>query len=177
MTDQASRVGVLFVCHANICRSPLAQAVFIHLAHARGMHGHFEVDSAGTWGIDGARPHQRSVEVARTHGVDLAAFDRVARGIEPRDLEHFDHLIVMDRRNMSDLKRLRRMSAFGRVEQNEARIRLLQHVIDPARSGSDADVDDPVSGGPADFERAFETIERGCMALLDELLAPPNPGR
>ena len=171
MSDASSRIGVLFVCHANICRSPLAEAVFVHLARTRGVGGRFDVDSAGTWGIDGARPHERSIEVARQHGVDLRPFDRVARGLEPRDLERFDHLLVMDRRNLADLERLRRISAFGRVEQNEARIRLLQHVVDPSRTGAAADVDDPVSGGPADFQRAYETIERGCTALLDELLA------
>ena len=159
--------GVLFVCHANICRSPLAQAVFVHRARERGVDKTFTVDSAGTWGMDGASPHPLSVDVARRNGIDLAAFERVARGILPDDLERFDHVVVMDRRNLADLERLRRMSAFGQVEQRQGRIELLKRLVDPERHGPASDVADPVSGGPADFDRAFAEIDEGCRALLD----------
>lgn len=160
---------VLFVCHANICRSPLAQALLVHRAAERGLSGRVEVDSAGTWGMDGAKPHPLSVDVASRNGVDLEPFNRVARGLVPEDLERFDEIVVMDRRNLADMQRLRRMSAFGRVDQREARIRLLQQVVDPSRTGADSDVEDPVSGGPADFDRAFGEIDAGCRRLLDEL--------
>ena len=160
---------VLFVCHANICRSPLAQALFIHRAAERGLVERIEVDSAGTWGIDGARPHPLSVDVATRNAIDLRPFDRVARGLVPEDLERFDEIVVMDRRNLADMQRLRRMSAFGRVDQREARIRLLQQVVDPTRTGAASDVEDPVRGGPADFDRAFGEIDAGCRRLLDEM--------
>ena len=162
---------VLFVCHANICRSPLAQVLLVHRAAERGLAERLEVDSAGTWGMDGARPHHLSVDVASRNAIDLAPFDRVARGLVPDDLERFHHIVLMDRRNLADFQRLRRMSAFGRVDQREANIRLLQQLVDPTRTGAAADVDDPVRGGPADFDRAFDEIDAGCRALLDELFS------
>ncbi len=163
--------AVLFVCHANICRSPLAQALFVHRAAQRGAAERFEVDSAGTWGMDGQRAHRLSVDVAQRNGIDLAPFDRVARGLVPDDLERFSEIVVMDRRNLSDMQRLLRISAFGVTEQRQGRIRLLQTLADPSRTGAASDVADPVSGGPADFDRAFAEIDSGCNALLDELLA------
>lgn len=166
-------VGILFVCHANICRSPLAQALFMHRAAEQAALARFEVDSAGTWGMDGAAPHALSVDVAKRNGIELAPFTRVARGLVPEDLQRFAHIVVMDRRNLADMERLRRISAFGPVEVPQGRIRLLQHLIDPSRGGAASDVADPVSGGPADFDRAFAEIDAGCRALLRELLAAP----
>lgn len=167
-----AEVSVLFVCHANICRSPLAAAVLLHRARERGAAGRVQVDSAGTWGMDGAAVHALSVDVARRNGIDLAPLQRVARGIVPGDLMRFDHLIVMDRRNWSDLQRLVRMSAPG--PEPRGRIRLLQHLDDPARTGAAADVEDPVTGGPADFDRAFAEIDAACRALLNEVLGGPG---
>lgn len=68
----SSRVRVLFVCLGNICRSPLAEGVFLSLVRSRGLDPHYEVDSAGTgsWHV-GERPDARSVEVARVNGVEL----------------------------------------------------------------------------------------------------------
>ena len=162
--------AVLFVCHANICRSPLAQALFVHRAAERGAASRFEVDSAGTWGMDGAPPHPLSVDVARRNGIGMGPFERVARGLAPDDLKRFSQIIVMDRHNLSDLRRLGRIAAPGSADVPEGTIRLLQNLADPTRTGAASDVRDPVSGGPADFDRAFAEIDVGCRALLDELL-------
>lgn len=174
MNDSTAPLGVLFVCHANICRSPLAGALFIHRAAQRGVADRFFVDSAGTWGMDGASPHALSMDVARRNEIGMAPFQRVARGLAPNDIERFAHIIAMDRRNVADLQRLSRMSAFGRAEQPSGRVRLLQQLVDPSRTGSASDVADPVRGGPADFDRAFAEIDAGCVALLDELVGPPR---
>ena len=164
--------SVLWVCHANICRSPLAEALFMHRAAERGAASRVEADSAGTWGMDGHKPFHLSVDVATRNGIDLAPFDRVARGLVPNDLERFDHIVVMDRRNLSDMQRLRRISAFGTVAQKQAQIRLLKHLTAPGSKDAASDVADPVQGGPRDFDRAFAEIDAGCRALLDELLGP-----
>ncbi len=65
---------VLFVCLGNICRSPLAEAVFRHKVRERGVEGEFEIDSAGTSGYhNGAAPDSRSTETARRRGVSSPA--------------------------------------------------------------------------------------------------------
>ena len=167
MTDAPIRV--LFVCHANQCRSPLAEGIFVEMLRERGLEGRFEVDSAGTWAADGIEPHPGSVAVAREHGIALLEICRRSRSIEPGDLQNFDHVIAMDRDNESDILRLRRISAFGETEGKQAKIRLLRAVIDPDVRGSGADVPDPVRSGPRLFGKVYAIIEGGCRALLDEL--------
>lgn len=168
MADAPGKRGVLFVCHANMCRSPLAHGIFVHLLSQAGLGDAFEVDSAGTWALDGIDPHPGSVRVAAEHGIDLSVCG-TSRAIEPTDLERFDDVIAMDRANESDILRLRRLSAFGPVEGERARVRLLRAVVDPSVQGLDADVPDPVRQGPEAFQAAYEIIERGCRALFDEL--------
>ncbi len=163
--------GVLFVCHANMCRSPLAQGVFEHLAAERGVLDSFEIDSAGTWAADGIAPHPLSVEAARQRGIDIARQGRVSRSIAPNDLDRFADIVAMDRRNLADIERLRRISAFGPVVGGSARVSLLRRFAEPRARGRDADVPDPVRGGPEQFEAAYRIIERACQALLDTLLA------
>jgi protein-tyrosine phosphatase len=170
MARRDDRRGVLFVCHANMCRSPLAQGVFLHLVAQRGVSARFEVDSAGTWAADGIPPHPLSVEVARRHGIDAELLGVGSRPIVPQDLERFEHVVVMDRRNLADIERLRRISAFGPVVGGSARISLLRRLSNPKASGREADVPDPVRGGPEHYEAAYAIIDAGCRALLDTLL-------
>jgi protein-tyrosine phosphatase len=166
------RIGVLFVCHANMCRSPLAEGVFAHLVRARGLTDRFEIDSAGTWASDGVGPHPLSVTVAREHGIDLLAVtSSSSRPFRPSDLERFDHVLAMDRANEADIDRLRRISAFGAIEGKSARVRLLRAVLDPNAKGPERDVPDPIGRGPEAYARVYEIIEAACTALLDELAA------
>lgn len=167
------RVGVLFVCYANMCRSPLAEGVFRHLVEARGASDRFDIDSAGTCGADGCDPHPLSVDIARQHGIALHS---VGRTVEPGDLYRFHHVIAMDRRNADELGRLIRLSAFGPVSGAErvAKIRLLREIGQPRAKGPDLDVPDPISGGPERYATVFDLIRGGCEALLDELLGTRN---
>lgn len=169
-TPGPDRRGVLFVCHANMCRSPLAAGIFVHLAREQGVADRFEVDSAGTWAPDGLPPHPLSVEAARNHGIDVALLGERSRSIAPDDLDRFADIVVMDRRNLADLERLRRISAFGPVVGGSARISLLRRFADPGAKGRRADVPDPVRGGSEQFEQAYRIIERACRALLDALI-------
>jgi protein-tyrosine phosphatase len=166
----SQRRGVLFVCHANMCRSPLAAGVFRHLVRERGVAERFDVDSAGTWAAEGIPPHPLSVEVARLHGIDTALLGTASRSIAPPDLDRFEHVVAMDRRNLADLERLRRISAFGPVVGGTATLSLLRRFSSPTASGRDADVPDPVRGGPEGYELAYQIIDAGCRSLLDLLL-------
>lgn len=155
------KTGVLFVCLGNICRSPLAEGVFLDLARNQGIADHFDVDSAGTgnWHV-GEKPDGRALAVAKKHGVTLVS---VARQVDPaHDFSQFDWIIPMDRDNERDLLTL------GARRQ---RTRLLRS-FDPALSaetGADLDVPDPYFGQGDGFERVFAMIERACAGALRQL--------
>ena len=151
---------VLFVCLGNICRSPLAEAVFRHQVRERGVEGEFEIDSAGTSGYhNGAAPDRRSTETARRRGVELTG---QSRQLAADDLRRFDYVIAMDGDNLREIRALEAASG------GTARIHRLRE-WDPARSG--ADVPDPYYGGPGGFDEVHDIVERSCEALLDHLLA------
>jgi protein-tyrosine phosphatase len=151
---------VLFVCLGNICRSPLAENVFRHLARERGWLDHFDIDSAGTSGYHrGAPPDRRSAEVARGRGLELTGS---SRQLTADDLADFDLVIAMDEENLEEIRTLQR-SAGGR-----ARVRRLRE-WDP--DADHPDVPDPYYGGPRGFEDVHDMVERSCAALLDELAA------
>lgn len=169
--------GVLFVCHANLCRSPLAEGIFADMIARAGVADRFVHDSAGCWADHGLPPHPNSVEVAARHGIDLPALVGRSRPITPEDLQRFDHVLVMDRANLADLERLRRISAFGPVAGGHARVRLLRHVVDPQAHGPASDVPDPVRHGLDAYERTFAILAQACTALLRELGGPaPDRG-
>ena len=77
MPDAKDQTGVLFVCLGNICRSPLAEGIFIHLARERGVLDRFRVDSCGTGGWHaGERADPRSIAVAAKYGIELPSIAR-----------------------------------------------------------------------------------------------------
>lgn len=166
----AARIGVLFVCHANMCRSPLAHGLFVHRARERGVLERFDIDSAGTWAADGIPPHAGSVHVAAHNGLKLDSAG-VSRGLVPGDLQRFAQIIVMDRANLADVERFRRLSAFGAASAGQSSVRLLRTIEHPHARGEDLDVPDPVRGGEAEFRNVFALVDRGCQVLLDQLLA------
>jgi protein-tyrosine phosphatase len=152
-------VRVLFVCLGNICRSPLAEAVFRHLVRERGLEDAFEIDSAGTSGYHrGAPPDARSAETARRRGIEVAGRSRQAGAADLRD---FDYVIAMDAENEAELRALAAPGARARVH------RLREWDPEPG----DGDVPDPYYGGPRGFEDVHDIVERAAAAFLDHLVA------
>lgn len=152
-------VSVLFVCLGNICRSPLAEGVFVQRVREEEMNHRFEVDSAGTGAYHvGESPDPRSADVARRNGIELRG---VARQVTARDLETFDYVLAMDRSNLRNLESLAESSP-------SASVRLLRE-FDPD-ADEDLDVPDPYYGGPGGFDRIYEMIDRSCRILLEEIL-------
>ena len=153
-------IRVLFVCLGNICRSPLAEALFRHEVERRGLGDRFEIDSAGTSGYhNGAPPDRRSAEVARQRGVELTGR---SRKLGADDLARFDYVIAMDADNLADVQALQRAGA-GR-----ARVHRLRE-FDPTAGA--LDVPDPYYGGPRGFENVHDIAERASAGLLDHILA------
>jgi len=148
--------GVLFVCLGNICRSPLAEGIFVHLARERGVLDRFQIDSCGTgaWHA-GERADPRSIAVAAKHGIELPS---IARKFEARtDPQHFDWLIPMDRQNHRDLLE-------AGVPESKLKLMLDFHPDPPTR-----EVPDPYYGGPDGFDKVYEMLTVACEAVLDQL--------
>lgn len=100
-----NKLGVLFVCTANICRSPTAEAVFRHKATRAGLAEGLLIDSAGTHDYRlGESPDARAQLVAERRGYEMSGLR--ARQITRADLERFDYVLAMDMQNMSALHRL-----------------------------------------------------------------------
>jgi len=152
------RTTVLFVCLGNICRSPLAEGIFLHLVEQAGLSERFEIDSAGTgaWHV-GELPDARATIVASQHGVDLTSR---ARQITDDDLSHFDWVIAMDRENLRNVERM------ALATGSDAEIHLLR-AFDPTDEGDE--VPDPYYGGASGFENIYEMVHRSCLILLDRL--------
>jgi protein-tyrosine phosphatase len=164
---------VLFVCYANVCRSPLAEGLLRELARQRGgsLLERLVIDSAGTSAMDGAAPHPLSRAIAQAHGFTLAG---TARQLIRDDLTRFDHVVVMDRDNLATItrlvgERLASPSAFGPLAGYRAKIRLLRAIAKPKAKGRELDVPDPIGGGEARYAEVYALLREGCEALLDEL--------
>ncbi|WP_041375727.1 low molecular weight protein-tyrosine-phosphatase [Polymorphum gilvum] len=146
--------AVLFVCLGNICRSPLAEGVFRHVAGQTLPGARLTIDSAGTgaWHV-GNPPDPRSIAVARRHGIDIS--DLRARQVTRADFERFDLILAMDGDNLDALRR---------AAPHATRAEIRRFLAAPPR-----DVPDPYHGGPDRFAAVYRLIEEGARDLATRL--------
>lgn len=151
---------ILFVCLGNICRSPLAEGVFLHLVQSRGLQGRYLADSAGTgdWHC-GNPPDSRATETAAKRGVHLPS---ICRQVRPEDFIAFDLILPMDRSNRDNLLAMC-------PDYFRHKIRLMRDFDPMTRPETEPEVPDPYYGDERGFDRVFEMLHRSCDALLDHL--------
>jgi protein-tyrosine phosphatase len=144
---------ILFVCLGNICRSPLAEGIMLHLKEKHDLK--IEIDSAGTASYHiGEAPDSRTIANAGKNGVDLSKLR--ARQFLKSDFDKFDHIFVMDKSNLKNV-----LSLAGGDEQ-EKKVKLFLDVLHP---GSGMEVPDPYYGGDHDFEEVFKLVYKACDHL------------
>jgi protein-tyrosine phosphatase len=148
---------ILFVCSGNICRSPLAEALFRHKAEEAGLGARFDVDSAGTHDYHEGQPADpRACRVGQRHGLDVTS---IARPVVDKDFDRFDMIVAMDRSHRRELR-----ARAGRALA--AKIHLMRD-FDPDSVGHD--VPDPYYDGEPEFEKVLSILEPACRGLLESL--------
>jgi protein-tyrosine phosphatase len=151
--------SILFVCTANICRSPTAEAVLRRMLEPRAKPDQFEVASAGTHDYHvSERPFLAAVEIAKRRNYDITA--HIARMVASNDFDHFDYILAMDKANLAHLRSIAPTRAKQKIE-------LLLEYGDKFYG---KEVPDPYGGEAKGFELALDMIEDGCRGLATLLL-------
>ncbi|VXD16592.1 low molecular weight protein-tyrosine-phosphatase [Marinoscillum sp. 108] len=150
-------LNILFVCLGNICRSPLAEAIFNQKVKERGLNQSIKADSAGTASYHiGEDPDSRSIQVAVKHGVPIV---HKGRQYHFKDAATFDYILAMDASNHRDI-------IHATSDRPEGLF--LMRDFDP--EGQGGDVPDPYYGGEDGFEKVFQILDRSIDAFLDFLV-------
>ena len=145
-------IKILFVCHGNICRSPMAEYVMKDLAEKANLSHCFEIASAATSYEEQGSPVYPPVRrLLSRRGIDCSA--KRARILVPEDLEKYDYIIGMDRWNLRNMERI--LGASPKISL------LMDHTDSPH------DVADPWY--TEDFEATWRDVTKGCESLLKEL--------
>lgn len=162
--------GVLFVCLGNICRSPMADAVFAHKIKQAGLSDQFVIDSAGTAGYHvGDQAHQGTLKILSQHSID---YHGRARQFQHDDDQKFDYILAMDRRNFENIIAilgLRERSGQTRIVTDDGvEIALFLHYAHQAGLTDVLEVPDPYYTGK--FEEVYQLVDLGCDALINHII-------
>jgi len=147
-------IKILFVCLGNICRSPMAEFIFIDILKRKGIEANFVIDSAATSNSEVGNGLYHKAK-AKLDEIGIECNNHVAKQIQKADYDKFDYIIGMEKRNVDNIIRI--------VEEDNLRkvYRLLDFSENPR------DISDPWYTN--DFERAYNDIYEGCRSLLEHI--------
>ena len=151
MLEKDHPIGVMFVCMGNICRSPMAEAVFQHLVDEKGLSTRFHLSSSavGSWHV-GQKPHPGTEAILKQHNIPLHPEKR-SELLKPFQLKQYDFILAMDQEIVDNIK-----SMYG--------IRL-KKLMEFAPDGSLLEVPDPYYDHK--FKLVYDLVTAGCEGLLD----------
>ncbi|MEH6944308.1 low molecular weight protein-tyrosine-phosphatase [Bacillus sp. JJ722] len=149
-------VNVLFVCLGNICRSPMAEAMFRDLVKREGLDDRITIDSAGTgdWHI-GHQPHQGTRDLLDRKEISYEGMK--ARQMVTEDYDTYQYIIAMDTSNIENMKQWQE----GNTEAYVGRL------LDLVPDVQNKDVPDPYFTG--NFDEVYDLVNKGCQALLQKI--------
>lgn len=147
-------IKILFICHGNICRSPMCESVFTHMVKEAGLADRFLIDSAATSTEEIGNPvHWGTVNKLKEVGIPLVPHR--AKQIQIADYDKFDYIIGMDTANIRNLNRMLKGDPKGKI------YKLLSF------AGSGRDIADPWYTG--NFDETYLDIMEGCKGFLKYL--------
>jgi protein-tyrosine phosphatase len=153
-----TKAKILFVCLGNICRSPLAEAIFKDKIRNRALDAYFEADSCGTSNYHiGDPPDSRTIANALKNGV---AISHLGRQLCTNDLEEYDYILAMDKSNYQNILKL------ANAQQYSGKVALMR-AYDPVGKGEE--VPDPYYGGEKNFQEVFEILDRSMEGFIKHL--------
>ena len=152
-------IKIMFVCHGNICRSPMAEFVLKDMVKKAGRENEFVIASSATsteeiWGGVGNPVYPPARDELKKHGISCEG--KRAVQVKKSDYENYDYLICMDENNMRNIRRI-----IGSDPEDKI-VKLLSF------TGENRNVADPWYSG--DFETCYRDIYNGCKALLEKLI-------
>lgn len=146
-------IKILFLCHGNICRSPMAEFILKDLVEKRGLSTHFYIESAATSTEELGNPvYPPARKTLNSVGIDCSG--KRARQMNKSDYDKFDYLIGMDSANIRNINRICGGDPKGKI------YKLL------SIAGEERDVADPWFTG--DFETTYRDVLKGCEAFLKQ---------
>lgn len=157
------KIKILFVCHGNICRSPMAEFVMKKLVRDLPAESladvEFEIASAATSTEEIGNPvYPPARRMLAMHGIDCSG--KTARQMTARDYEYYDYIVLMDRNNLRNLRWI--LPPELQKDPNH-KISLLMDWV-----GKSRDVADPWYTG--DFVATWDDVNEGCKAMLAQIL-------
>ena len=151
-------IKILFVCLGNICRSPLAEALFKHKIKQLKWKQFFYVDSCGTGDYHiSSQPDPRTIQSATKHGVEIS---HACRQLVKADITNFDYIMAMDKSN------LRNILLLSSTPANQKNVFMVRD-FDLMNPG--ADVPDPYHGYERDFQEVFDILDKALDNFIDHL--------
>ena len=148
-------IRILFICHGNICRSPMAEYVMKYLVKKAGLEAEFHIESAATSREELGNPvYPPARRKLAEHGISCQG--HAARQIQNSDYEKYDLLIGMDRANLRNMYRICGGDFSGKM-----------HLLMEYAGHPDQEVADPWYTG--DFEATWRDVLAGCQGLLRTL--------
>jgi protein-tyrosine phosphatase len=159
------KIKVLFICHGNICRSPMSEYLLKDLVEKQNLTSHFEIASVATsseeiWNGTGNPIYPPAQAELRKHGIGKTAYTNFskkrARQVTKEDYGYYDYLLCADANNIKNTIRITGPDVDGKIKL------LLDFATDPKRKGKS--ISDPWYSGR--FDETYRDVVSGCEGLL-----------
>jgi len=147
------KISVMFVCLGNICRSPMAEAIFRKMVADRKLSDRFTIASSGTghWHL-GEPPHVGTRLILSEHNIEVG--NKRSQLLKKEDFQNFDYVIAMAQENVDDIQYIHHKN--------------VRRLLEFAPVGYTLDVPDPYYEN--NFEEVYDLVTAGCKGLLDYII-------
>lgn len=148
-------IKVMFVCHGNICRSPMAEFVLKDMVKKRGIEQEFFISSAATSTEEiGNGVHRGTREKLKQYGISTEG--KYAVQLKKQDYQKYDYILAMDKQNVKNIQKI-----IEKDSQNKVHLLL-------SYAEKNRDIADPWYTG--DFDKTYDDIVEGCNAFLNKIM-------